>query len=429
MRGTTISLGLWVAGLLALPAAARAQIVTVLHSFQGGTTDGAGPGTALLQSGSSLYGMTDAGGSTAGDGVIFQIGTNGTGYNIVHSFLGLPNDGANPAGGLIQSGTTFYGLTSGGGSADEGTVFVIGANGAPYGLLHQFAGGAADGIGPMGSLVQSGSVLFGVTTYGGAAGTVGGLGLGTVFKIGTDGTGFSLLHTFTGAATDGQSPNYGALALSGSTLYGMTVEGGTAAIGVIFKINTDGTGFSVLHSFTGAANDGKTPFGSVIVSGSTLYGMTRNGGVDNTGAVFKINTDGTGFGLLHSFAGTSGNDGANPDGDLTLVGSMLYGMTTSGGPDALGTIFGMNTDGSDYSVLHNFIGGPTDGAEPQGDLTYFNSTLYGMTGGGGSGNDGTIFSFPIAVPEPSSLLLVGAGAWLAVLIRRRAFFHFFPRGA
>ncbi len=419
MRRTAKVVTLCLAGLLALPAAARAQILTVLYSFQGGMADGGGPSGSLLQSGTSLYGMTDDSGSTAGDGVIFQIGTSGAGYNIVHSFLGLPNDGANPSGALIQSGPTFYGLTSGGGSANQGTVFSVGANGAPYALLHQFAGGATDGTGPNGSLVQSGSTLFGVTPYGGGAGAVGGLGLGTIFKIGTDGTGFSLLHAFTGTANDGQSPNLGALALSGSTLYGMTIEGGTAGDGVIFKINTDGSGFNVLHSFTGTAGDGKGPLGSLVISGSTLYGMSFNGGAFGTGAAFKINTDGTGFGLLHSFAGTSGNDGANPDGELTLVGSMLYGMTSSGGPDALGTIFGMNTDGSDYSVLHNFIGGPTDGAEPQGDLTYFNSTLYGMTGGGGSGNDGTIFSFPIAVPEPSSLALAAAAAVVGLAGRRR----------
>lgn len=121
---------------------------------------------------------------------------------------------------------------------------------------------------------------------------------------------------------------------------------------------------------------------------------------------------------MHSFAGSS-SDGANPDGEMTLVGSMLYGMTSSGGPDALGTIFGMGTDGSDYSVLHDFIGGATDGAELAGDLTYSNSTLYGMTALGGSGGDGTVFSMAISVPEPSPFLLVaGALAALARLWRR-----------
>ena len=33
------------------------------------------------------------------------------------------------------------------------------------------------------------------------------------------------------------------------------------------------------------------------------YGMTSDGGASNRGTVFKLNTDGTGFALVHSFAG------------------------------------------------------------------------------------------------------------------------------
>ena len=143
--------------------------------------------------------------------------------------------------------------------------------------------------------------------------------------------------------------------------------------------------------------------------------MTRQGG-GAAGTVFKINTDGTGYGLLHTFTGTSTGDGANPTADLLLVGSTLYGATPVGGAANLGTLFEVNTDGTGYSVLHSFAGGPGDGANP-GGLILAGSSLFGMTGAGGTSNLGTILSFPVAVPEPSTLLLAAAGG--LALWRRR----------
>jgi uncharacterized repeat protein (TIGR03803 family) len=100
-----------------------------------------------------------------------------------------------------------------------------------------------------------------------------------------------------------------------------------------------------------------------------------------------------------------------------LDGSTLYGTTTQGGSSNLGTVFQINTDGSGFSLLHEFSG--SDGGSPQDDLTLFGSTLYGTTLFGGSGDYGTVFS--IAVPEPrvSPLLLAGVGAF-GLLLRRVA---------
>ena len=180
----------------------------------------------------------------------------------------------------------------------------------------------------------------------------------------------------------------------------------------MFKVNTDGTGFSLLHSFVAANGDGWAPVGSLTLFGSTLYGMTRQGG-GAAGTIFRINVDGTGYSLFHSFTGMSGGDGANPVGDLLLLGSTLYGTTPIGGPANLGTIFEIGTDGSGYTVLHSFAGGSTDGANPAG-LIFSGSSLYGMTGTGGTSNLGTIYSFPISVPEPSTLLLAAGGAFALV---------------
>ena len=67
----------------------------------------------------------------------------------------------------------------------------------------------------------------------------------------------------------------------------------------------------ILHSFIGGAGDGASPWGSLTLSDSKLYGMTYVGGSSNSGALFGMNTDGTGFGLLHNFA-RNVSDGSYP---------------------------------------------------------------------------------------------------------------------
>lgn len=99
-----------------------------------------------------------------------------------------------------------------------------------------------------------------------------------MFSINTNGSGYTVLHDFTGTATDGQYPGTGGLAIFGSTLYGMTESGGTGTNGVIYSLSTSGTAFTLLHSFVGGATDGSRPLGGLTISGSTLFGMTSSGG-------------------------------------------------------------------------------------------------------------------------------------------------------
>src|SRR5206468_3358452 len=136
-------------------------------------------------------------------------------------------------------------------------------------------------------LIISGNTLFGTAIQGGSS------GFGTVFKINTNGTGFTTLHTFT-AGDDGSSPIAG-LTLSGNTLYGTASSGGSSGSGrgTVFSVNTDGTGFTILHSFTEAPldtnSDGALPYAGLVLSGNTLYGTARNGGSSDQGTVFAVN--------------------------------------------------------------------------------------------------------------------------------------------
>src|SRR3990172_3659933 len=101
---------------------------------------------------------------------------------------------------------------------------------------------------------------------------------------------YSKLLDFDG--TNGNEP-YGSLISDGTFLYGVTQGGGTSGMGTIFKIKPDGTGFSNLYNFAGAAN-GSYPKGSLISDGTFFYGMTSRGGTNDSGTIFKIMPDGTG---------------------------------------------------------------------------------------------------------------------------------------
>jgi uncharacterized repeat protein (TIGR03803 family) len=288
----------------------------------------------------------------------------------------------------------------------------FGPAGADVTLLHEFAGGGDDGRVPWGSLTLSGSTLYGMTTNGGD------IDWGVVFQVNTDGSGFSLLHEFAGGGSDGRYP-YGSLMLSGSTLYGMTYQGGDSYKGVVFRVGTDGSGFSLLHEFAGGGSDGSNPnYGSLTLSGSTLYGMTAKGGDNDGGVVFQVNTDGSGFSLLHEFAG-GGSDGYQPQGSLTLSGSTLYGMTSYGGDSNRGVVFQVNTDGSGFSLLHEFAGGLSDGSYPRGSLTLSGADLYGMTNMGGDSGLGVVFKMEGVVPEAPTGLLLGVGLAVLLLLGRR----------
>src|SRR5258706_1313129 len=183
---------------------------------------------------------------------------------------------------------------------------------AQYSKLLDF-GNKTDGYFPNSSLISDGTFLYGMTSGGGSN------DLGTIYKIKPDGTGFAKLLDFDGRAT-GSNP-YGSLISDGIFLYGMTARGGLNGQGIIFKIKPDGTGFIDLLDFNYVAT-GAYPYGSLIFDGPFLYGMTTQGGSKFYGTIFKIMPDGTGYAKLHEF--DYANDGGNPYGSLLSDGTFLY---------------------------------------------------------------------------------------------------------
>ncbi|SPE60948.1 3-carboxymuconate cyclase [Verrucomicrobia bacterium] len=375
----------------------------VLYRFTGTGGDGRLPDAGLIQGADgALYGTTSGGtGAGNGDGIVFRIRTNGNGYAVLYRFIGTGGDGLQPFAGLIQGADgALYGTTSYGGTNDDGTVFRIGTDGSGYGVLYSFTGTGGDGLHPDAGLIQGADgALYGTTLNGGTN------GYGTMFRIGTNGSGYAVLYSFTGR--DGLHPDAGLIQGADGALYGITERGGTNNFGAVFRIGTNGSGYAVLYSFTGTGGDGANPEAGLIqgVDGA-LYGTTEAGGTNGDGTVFRIGTNGSGYAPLYSFTG-AGGDGAGPDAGLIQgADGALYGTTSSGGTNYDGTVFRIGTNGSGYAVLYRFTGMGGDGAEPSAGLiqgadgALYGTTSYGGTGAGYSGN-GTVFRL---IPWP-----VGAG--------------------
>jgi uncharacterized repeat protein (TIGR03803 family) len=353
-----------IAGLGAMPAGqVAAQTFTNLNT--GGYTAGGG----LILSGNTLYGTTEVGGAYDDDGwhcwggTVFAVNTDGTGFTNLHSFS-CGDDGALPEAGLILSGSTLYGTALGGGTYGRGTVFAVNTDGTGFTTLHSFTGDS-DGAGPVAGLILSGNTLYGTTS------------IGTVFKVNTDGTGFTTLYE----GRDDVNIDSGVI-LSGNTLYGTSYSDSSGVVNV-FAVNTDGTGFTNLYTIvegagffgTGQHVEAFPNRSGLVLSGNILYGTTETSGQYGLGGVFAVNTDGTGFTDLYSF--TAGNDGFAPIGGLILSGNTLYGTAFysgtwgyEGGTVLGGTVFSVNTDGTGFTILHN-------GGNPTSSLILSGNTLYG----------------------------------------------------
>jgi uncharacterized repeat protein (TIGR03803 family) len=384
--------------LLAFPAHDAIAQFTTLYDFDGGS-DGETPfgGVILDPTGAILYGTTSFDG-TGGSGTVFAIHTDGTDITALYSFTG-GSDGGVPYDGLVldATGTILYGTTSTGGSG-SGTVFAYDTT-APFGTgfstLYTFSGGS-DGGTPEGGLIldATGSILYGTTEYGGN-------GTGTVFSVQTDGSTASPLtplYSFTGGA-DGADPVSGLiLDPTGATLYGTTAYGGND-YGTVFSVQIDGSTvapLTPLYSFTGGA-DGNNPNAGLVLdpTGAILYGTTANGGSSFAGVVFAVNADGSTVApLAPLYTFTDGSDGDSPHAALCLSGNILYGTASYGGNSGDGTVFALDTDGTDFTTIFAF-GGGSEGVFPYGGLILSANTLYGTASQGGNSGDGTVFSFAL----------------------------------
>ena len=350
-------------GLAPQPSLGR-QAFHIIHPFGRSANDGANPAGDLIDVKGTLYGTTTKGGYYNG-GTAFSLTTTGE-EKVLYSF-GTPNDGFAPVASLLNVNGTLYGTTSAGGTDNGGTVFKITPSGTET-VLHSFT--YLGNGNPHAALINVGGTLYGTTAGRGDW-------CGGVFSITTTGK-FKILHTF-GKGSDGCSPQAPMLNVNG-TLYGTTSAGGDEETGgTVFSISTTGK-YKKLHSFGTNPSDGAYPVAALINVRGTLYGTTRAAGKLNAGTIFSITTSGAENVILPF--DVYGSGGSYPIAGLRNVKGVLYGTTQYGGTHNLGTVFSLTN--SEERVVHSFAQG--EGVEPGSALVAVSGTLYGTTYGQTVGN-------------------------------------------
>ncbi|HYX20639.1 MAG TPA: choice-of-anchor tandem repeat GloVer-containing protein [Thermoanaerobaculia bacterium] len=379
--------------LLSPTPPARGQTYLAVHSFATNEANDTQGALANL-SPQTLYGAAAFGGTGAGS--IFG-SLYGGGTTPMHSFS--TTDGANPYAGLLlnPADNFLYGVAENGGTSSYGVVYKIDTSGNNFSVIHNLDG-SNDGGHPYGRLVLIGSTLYGV------ARDVGPNGYGTIFSLPTDGSTFARVYAFGSGTTDGSHPYGGLLVGDDGRLYGTTEEGhnGTG-VGTVFGVNANGTGFATLHTFTGGV-DGQDPQAPLIeLSDGFLYGTTLFGGNANGGTAYKLLKDGSSYSVFHAFAGNA-TEGGRPSVLTQVPNGLLYGTTTSDGQNGVGTIYLMTPAGQLFTPQHQFA--DASGALAYGGVTYgSDGNLYGATATGGQNNVGVLFQYTIPTiagfPTPS----------------------------
>jgi uncharacterized repeat protein (TIGR03803 family) len=271
-----------------------------LYNFDPVEGDGYEPGSGItVDSEGNLYGTTYYGGGTdCNCGVIYNLTPSGS-ETVLYSFMGGV-DGANPEGSpvILDAAGNLYGTTALGGDLSCtitsgygcGTVWKLDTSGN-FTVLYTFTGGTDGGLPEAGLVMDTSGNLYGDAGAGGDLSCVPPSGCGVVFKIDSSGN-FSVIHTFVGGANDGAGPLATLLRDSDGNLYGTTVAGGGQSCeigcGVVFKLDSSGNE-TILHAFSGGATDGVGPESALIADGKgNLYGTTYNGGAADDGVIFAV---------------------------------------------------------------------------------------------------------------------------------------------
>ncbi|HVZ19652.1 MAG TPA: choice-of-anchor tandem repeat GloVer-containing protein [Vicinamibacterales bacterium] len=399
-----------------------------LHVFDPATESG-WPVAGLVQGSDGYFYGTTSGEAGDQNGSVFRINATGTEFTVLHVFNGT-TDGGLPTSGLVEDRNNpglFFGTTTcGGGSTDcwgdsvgTGTIYSVDTRGGlnAFATEHVFAGGA-EGTSPYAGLVQASDGNFYGTTWCDGSATTQCLawvlgddaldpGAGTIFRWSRAG-GLVPLHAFNGAGNGGQ-PLTNLIQGRDGNLYGVTPSAGANGVGTLFRIQTTGAGFTVLHSFTGA--DGAEASGALVEDANTqglFYGTTEFGGAHGFGTVFEFNASSRVLTKLHDFTGL--DDGGNPYAGLAIGrGGLIYG--TSFYPSTYftrttGTVFRLDPKSLAFSTVYTFVG-DIDGQNPAGQLVQVNDSLApGFTGS----LFGTTMLGPVTLAADNSIADYGSGA-------------------
>ncbi|MBT9096463.1 hypothetical protein KFZ76_01910 [Methylovulum psychrotolerans] len=333
---------------------------TLLADFD--MTNGGLPVAELVRDAAgNLYGVTQWGGgpsptSTSGWGTVFKLSPPAAGQTkwTLTTLIKFNNDnGGWPIAGLVRdTAGNLYGTTYLGGRYGQGTVFRVsppqaGQTAWTLATLAYFNG--KNGSSPAAGLVRdTAGNLYGTTMTGGTK------SLGTVFRLSPPLSGQThwtrtTLTNFNG--NNGDTPDAKLLMDTVGNLYGTTSEygsilGDTGKSGTVFRLSPPAAGQSrwalaTLTHFDGT--HGRIPSAGLVADvAGNLYGTTAQGGANDQGTVYKLAPPATGQTkwTLATLADFNGTDGSWSTSRLVRdTAGNLYGTTTAGGANNLGTVF------------------------------------------------------------------------------------------
>lgn len=361
------------------------------------------PQGKLVIIGNKIFGTTAYGPGSANYGYVYNYNLDSNSFSIRHEFI-CATESCQPVNGMVLSGGKFYGMLGQdkGGPNNNGTVYSFDSVTNTVTRLFNF-NGASEGKYAGGIVTVVGNTIYGNCLAGGSINNGG-----TLWQVQTNGTGFKVLHDFKGGFGYGASAN-GAIIFSDSILYGTTWNDGDTfntpqpiTDGTLYSFDLRTNKYTLLKKFDGSTG-GKNAAPGMVLLNNILYGTCAFKGANDAGNLFSYNLNTKEFKVLHEFNVT---DGSSPRG-LTLNGTKLYGTTYYGGTNGHGVIYSYNTANDEFRVLdhfkHDSTGAwPWDAPTIVGNMLYGTCTIGGTPGGGKE--KGTIWSF-----KDTSIAIVNTG--------------------
>jgi uncharacterized repeat protein (TIGR03803 family) len=326
----------------------------------------------LVFSQGTIWGTQQSGGASGG-GTLFKANFDGTSYQKIKDF-GIDVSGNNPFSRLVAGPSPtlndkLYATTASGGVYGAGVIFQYDPSNDHYTKVYDFNG--QNGKRPMGAMALFNNKFYGVTFYGGATSS------GVIFSFDPSSGTYTKEADFNSSMT-GANPN-GYLTLLNNKFYGTTSSGGSNNAGVLFEFDpTQSAGSNLVNKYDFPA--WSLPKSELVVYGGLIYGVTSAGGVNNMGTIFEFNpaaSVGSNFTKKVDFDATTGS---SPNTGMTLVSSSLYGTTSVGGDNAVGTIFEYVPGASTITVKVDAPVPPFGEASMTGTMLYANNLLYGNNG-------------------------------------------------
>ena len=359
-----------------------------------------------LSAQTKIYGTTALGGAV-GVGVLYSMNTDGTNYQVLHSFQAAP-DGAQPTGKMVPGpagklygftplggafgfGTIYswdtaaqlyqklidldsihaaapggdplffngklYGLGQSGGATNGGTIFSYDLTSGQLTDVYDFS--PAVGIAPFGSITVWNNLFFFETVAGAAFNNGNVMRFDPVTGIATDLYDFGSNTSNETIASD--------LLLNNDMLYGMAESGGGSRFGFVFSLDPRTGAFKDLWNFV------NTYWGQFLeplaVYHGVLYGTARGGGIGNGGALYSLDLSTLVFNKVYDWQEDAQPtvDGAGPVGPVLIDSTgVIWGQTGSDGPNNAGVIYNYNIGTGAYTILFSFNWTPTGGGPRSG---------------------------------------------------------------